>query len=102
MVMVVVVGETKARKKNKEIKKRNPGKSRKLNSFTYCWWQDQIVEPFWKFPKKLNMLLPYNLQLHSWSFTVGKGRLYSQQMFGALFVIAKNCKKPRGLSQVNG
>ena len=45
----------------------------------HCWWEYTLVQPVWKtvwrFLKKLDIELPYDLQSHCWAYTPKKPEL---------------------------
>ena len=45
----------------------------------HCWWECKLVQPLWRtvwrFPKKLEIGLPYDPQSHCWAYTPRKPEL---------------------------
>ena len=45
----------------------------------HCWWECKLVQPLWRtvwrFLKKLEVELPYDLEIHCWAYTLKKPEL---------------------------
>ena len=73
----------------------------------HCWWECKLVQPLvwrtvWRFPKKLEIELPYNpaiplLGIHT-KETRTERDTCTPMFIGALFIIARTWKQPRGPS----
>ena len=41
----------------------------------HCWWECNLVQPVWRFLKKLRIELPYNPASHCWAHILRKQEL---------------------------
>ena len=69
----------------------------------YCWWKCKLVQPLWKtvwrFPKKLEIELPYDpaiplLGIHTKETRIERD-MHIPIFNPGLFIIARTCKQPR-------
>ena len=77
-------------------------------SLWHCWWEYNLGQPLWtavwRFFKKLKIKLPYDLVIvllgnyPQNTKTLIQGDICTPMFIAALFIIAKLCKKPKGLS----
>ena len=89
------------------IKKSTNSKCRRgcgeKGTLLHCWWQCKLVQPLcrtvWRFPKKLEIELPYNpaiplLGIHT-EETRTERDTCTPMFIAALFTIARTWKQPR-------
>ena len=69
----------------------------------HCWWECKLVQPLlrtvWRFLKKLEIELPYDLAIPLLAYTPRKSELKETcvppMLIAALFIIARTWKQPR-------
>ena len=72
----------------------------------HCWWQCKLVQPLWRtvwrFLKKLEIVLPYDLAIPLLGIHTKETRIErdmcTPKFITALFIIARTWKQPRCLS----
>ena len=76
----------------------------------HCWWECKLVQPLWRtvwrFPKKLEIELPYDpaiplLGIHTEETRIERDTC-TPMFIAALFIIARTWKQSRCPSETNG
>ena len=68
----------------------------------HCWWECKVVQPLWRFLKKLEIELPYDLAIPLLGIHIEETRserdMCTPMFIAALFIIARMWKQPRSPS----
>ena len=83
---------------------------RERGTLLHCWWECKLVQPLWRtvwrFLKKLEMELPYDLAIPLLGIHTEETRIErdtcTKKFIAALFIIARTWKQPRCPLQTNG
>ena len=47
----------------------------------HCWWECKLWRTVWRFLKKLEIELPYDLEFHCWAYTPRKPQLKETHVY---------------------
>ena len=68
----------------------------------HCWWECKVVQPLWRFLKKLEIELPYDLAIPLLGIHIEETRserdMCTPMFIAALFIISRTWKQPRSPS----